>query len=118
MRVLDLQTIPFLFLMCFPLSVYVWSVLLIEGGFVRVVPEMPWEFRLAARMTSAKRREGLAAMSVAGPLIPLAIINCPVPFFLVGLYGAVGSIAAAAYVVVHLLWLARIRRAIRRINRQ
>ena len=116
MRVLDLQTFLFLFLVCFPLSVYLWSVLLVGGGFVRSIPEMPWEFRLAARITGAKRSEGFAAMAVAGPLVLLAIINSPVLFAIAGPYGLIGFLAAVSYVAVQLLWLARIRRAIRRIG--
>jgi hypothetical protein len=114
----ELQAFPFFFLVCFPLSLYVWPVVLVSSGFVRSVPEMPWEFRLAARMTGSERSESHAPFAEAGPLVLLAIINIPVPLILAGPYGPISSVAAVAYVVVHLLWLARIRRAVQRINRR
>jgi hypothetical protein len=113
-RALDLQTFPFFFFICFPLSIYVWSVLLLRGGFAASVVDMPWEFRLAARMTDTKPNGTFAPMAAAGPLVVLGIINSPVLIAFVGPYGPIGFVAGVAYIVVHLMWLLRIRRAIRR----
>jgi hypothetical protein len=118
LSILDLQAFLLFFLFCLPVSaIYVWPAALVDGGFVRSVGEMPWEFRLAVRMTGVKKSEGFAPMAVAGPLLLLAIINLlPVLLAVVGLYGPISFVAAVAYVVAHLCWLARIRRAIRRAD--
>jgi hypothetical protein len=116
---MDLQAFLLFFLFCLPVSViYIWPAALVDGGFVRSVGEMPWEFRLAVRMTGVKKSAGFAPMAVAGPLLLLALVNLPVPLALIGLFGPISFVAAVAYVVAHLCWLARIRRAIRRTSRE
>lgn len=115
---MEAQTVAFLFLVCLPVSVCLWSGAMVAGGYVASVPTMPWEFRLAVKATGAKRAESLAPMAVPGPLLLLAFFNLPVPLILVGPYGPISSAVAIAYVLVQLLWLARIRRAVRRNNTQ
>ena len=115
---MELGTVAFLFLVCLPASVCLWTVAMVAGGYVTRVASMPWEFRLAVRATGAKRSEGFAPMDVPGPPLLLAFSNLAVPLILVGPYGPVSSVAAVAYVLVHLLWLVRIRRAVRRIGPQ
>jgi hypothetical protein len=115
---MEVPAVLYLFFFCFPISVCLWSVSMVAGGYVDSVPPMPWEFRLAVRVTGARRAEGFAPMAVPGPLLLLGFANLPLPFFLVGSYGLIGSISAAAYVMAQLLWLMRIRRANRRANRK
>jgi hypothetical protein len=117
------QAVWYLFLFCLPVSVGLWSVLLVGGGFVNSVAAMPWEFRLAARVTGARKQDGRSVAllgrldGVWGPLFLLVFVNLSVPLILVGPYGSISSFAAAGYLVIQLSWLARIRRAIRRIGR-
>ncbi|MGA3056767.1 MAG: hypothetical protein ABSE70_01825 [Candidatus Limnocylindrales bacterium] len=115
---MELRAVGYLFLFCFPVSVYLWSGLMVAGGYVGSDAAMPWEFQLALRMRGVKRAEGFAPMTVPGLGLLLVFFNLPLPFFLVGPFGPATSVAVVAYVVVQLLWLARIRRAVRRINRQ
>jgi hypothetical protein len=114
---MELQAFPILFLVIFPSSVYLWSILLVDSGFIHDVARMPWEVRLAGRVAGldrSGRRRGALVVTIAC----LAFVNFPVAGVLVRPYGLVTSVAAATYVVVELAWLLRIRLAVRRIDRR
>jgi hypothetical protein len=112
-----LQIFGYLFLVLLPLSIWLWSMVLVGSGFVRSIPEMPWEFRLAARVTGPGRGDASSPLAVPVTLCCLALVNLSAPLILVGPFGPLSSVGAVAYLVAQLLWLARIRRAVRRAER-
>lgn len=114
----DLQAGGLVFVLFFPTSVFLWSILLIGSGFVRDIPAMPWELQLSAHIAGADRSEGSSPMAVPIALLCLALFNVVPLGLLVRPYGPVSWVAAVVYVVVQSLWLLRIRRAGQRINRQ
>ena len=121
---MDLQPFwAFFLILCLPTSVYLWAGFLVANGSVRSLPAMPWEFRLAARASGAKRDEGRSGPVwgrfdwVWGLLFLLAFVNLVPLALLVRPYGPISFVSAAAYLLAQLCWLARIRRAVRRINR-
>jgi hypothetical protein len=94
--------------------VWLWSLVLVYSGIVRKVSTMPWELRLAVRVQGDDEGKRAPWTSVLVLLGCLALINVQVPLILVGPYGPISSGAAITFVVAQLLWLARIRRAVRR----
>jgi len=116
-KALDLQTIPLLFLFCLPLSVWLWSMVLVASGFVRNIPDMPWELRVAARVVGSDSGGGPSGLAVPVDLFCLAIVNSPVVFAFIGPYGPISEVAAATYVAVQVCSLVRVRRAVRRVDR-
>jgi hypothetical protein len=114
----DLQPLAFIFLFFFPVSCFVWSIMLIAAGRVRSLPDMPWEFRLAARVVGADKTESYSPLTAPVDGFFLALVNVVPLGLLVHPYGPISWVGAVVYVVVHVLWLVRIRRALRRVNRQ
>jgi hypothetical protein len=117
MTSIDLQVSALLFLLCFPASVVLWSVVLTGSGFVRNVAAMPRDFRLGLRFVDADKTGIVSPMTVPTGLFCLVVSNGTIPFLLKGQYGATSAALAIAYVVLQLLWLERIRRAAERSRR-
>ena len=111
---MELGTAAWFFLVAFPSSVYVWSAAVVGGGLIQSDRALPWEVRLSARMAGVKRDESdFAPMVVLGPALVVAFFNLSVPLALVGPYSPAAKAVVLAYVGVHLLWLRRVRRAIK-----
>ena len=110
----DVQTMAFLFLICLPASMVVWAVVLVGVGFVRSVPSMPWEFRLAARVMEADRSRSAPILTVPVALFCLVVSNISAPLIFVSPYGPTSDSLAVMYLLVQLLWLDRVRRAAHR----
>jgi hypothetical protein len=113
----DFQVIGILFLICLPVSALGWAIALIGGGVVRDVHAMPMEFRLAARITGPLAT-GKVFQTVATGIGIWTFANLEVPLILIGPYGLISSGGAIVYVVVQLLWLERVRRAVRAERKQ
>jgi hypothetical protein len=108
-----LQVAWFLYLVCLPISICLWAILLVGVGAVNSVERMPWELQLAARIAVDGKYEGPSWTVVPAAICFLVFANLPVPLIVLGPYGLDGSIAAVLYVLVEAAWLVRVRRAIR-----
>ncbi len=109
-----MEVSSYLLVICFPVSVWLWCVILLGAGKVHDLNAMPWEFRAAARIAGMQKAVASSDVNVFGVAVLLAFVNLPLFALLVGPYGLIGPVALAVYAAAMAGWLIRIRRALAR----